>query len=267
MAERSLEFLGDTVLEAVATVYGAAAAVFAAVAAVFAAVAVYSVRAYSLCRGWPQRMRNNIRSVGQSRPCRYWVFVAWIYATFAISTAPLVARGLVLDGWVDWLRMLLLLGGVNVLGPATTAYIVGYRWPDSVRETFDAMLTDLNCLKSGRTSSSDSKAFEAEPPIEYKCPISCDIMVDPVVASDGWTYDRACIESWLRGSHDVDAVAPIAGGSGAHASRGWDASQVVHNTSPMTNEVMGSNRLVPNNLVRNLIRTWTDAHDDHENRR
>ena len=49
------------------------------------------------------------------------------------------------------------------------------------------------------------------------------------------------------------------------ASRGWDASQVAHNTSPMTNEVMGSNRLVPNNLVRNLIRTWTDAHDDYEN--
>jgi hypothetical protein len=207
-----LERSFDTVLGAVVAVFAAAAAVFAAVAAAFAAVVAYSARAYSLCRGWLQRMHNNIRSVGQSRPCSYWVFVAWIYVTFAISTAPLVARGLVLEGWVDWLRVLLLLGGVNVLGPAVAGYIVGYRWPDSVRETFsrriDAVLADLRYGRSSRTSSGDSKAFEAEPPIEYKCPISCDIMVDPVVASDGWTYDRACIESWLRGLHDVDAVGP-----------------------------------------------------------
>ena len=196
--------------------------------------------------------------------------MTWICVSFAItiSTATLVVRGQMgaAAGRVDWL-WLLLLRAVNVLGPVGAETYIGYLWPDTVRETYDAVVADLRCRRSGKTSSGDSKALEAEPPIEYKCPISCDIMVDPVVASDGWTYDRACIESWLRGSHNVDAVAPIAGGGGAHASRGWDASQVAHNTSPMTNEVMGSNRLVPNNLVRNLIRTWTDAHDDSENTR
>jgi hypothetical protein len=229
----------------------AMATVFAAVAAVFATVAAHSLRAYLLCRGWLQRMHNNIRRVAWSRPCSYWVFVAWICVSFVSITAPLVVPGHMAAA---------VLGGVNVLVPVAA----GYRWTDTVREILDAVMTDLRCR---RTSSGDSKAFEAEPPIEYKCPISCDIMVDPVVASDGWTYDRACIENWLHGSHNVEAVAPVAGGGGTHASRGWDASQVAHNTSPMTNEVMESNRLVPNNLVRNLIRTWTDAHDDDENMR
>ena len=34
-------------------------------------------------------------------------------------------------------------------------------------------------------------------PNEYKCPISSEIMVDPVVASDGYTYERRCIQRWI----------------------------------------------------------------------
>jgi len=37
-----------------------------------------------------------------------------------------------------------------------------------------------------------------EVPDEFKCPITCDVMVDPVVASDGHSYERSAIEHIIR---------------------------------------------------------------------
>lgn len=62
--------------------------------------------------------------------------------------------------------------------------------------------------------------------INLECPISLTRMVDPVVAADGHTYDRACIEEWFQRS----------------------------DTSPMTNERMVNKNLVPNLLVLGMIR-------------
>ena len=46
----------------------------------------------------------------------------------------------------------------------------------------------------------------ATPTDEYlQCPISHEIMTDPVVASDGHTYERNNIKEWLR----RDRVSPI----------------------------------------------------------
>ena len=56
------------------------------------------------------------------------------------------------------------------------------------------------------------------------CSITLEAMKDPVVAADGYTYERAAIERWV-------AAKPC---------------------SPMTNEPMGAH-LVPNIAVRNLI--------------
>lgn len=36
----------------------------------------------------------------------------------------------------------------------------------------------------------------------YMCPISRALLVDPVLCSDGSTYERRCIESWLAGGSD-----------------------------------------------------------------
>lgn len=54
-------------------------------------------------------------------------------------------------------------------------------------------------------------------PKNYLCKITHQIMFDPVVAEDGYTYERAAIEEWLINNH----------------------------TSPMTKEIIG-NRLTPN---------------------
>ena len=37
-------------------------------------------------------------------------------------------------------------------------------------------------------------------PDEFKCPISLEIMADPVLLNDGFYYDRECIIDWL-GQH------------------------------------------------------------------
>jgi hypothetical protein len=45
-------------------------------------------------------------------------------------------------------------------------------------------------------------------PDEFLCPISTDIMSDPVITSAGQTYERSCIEEWLE-SHDTDPMSHI----------------------------------------------------------
>ena len=57
------------------------------------------------------------------------------------------------------------------------------------------------------------------------CPITHEVLRDPVVAADGITYERRAIAEWLAS----------------------------HNTSPMTNIPLANLELHPNNLVRTLI--------------
>lgn len=47
---------------------------------------------------------------------------------------------------------------------------------------------------------------DAVVPSEYKCPISQEIMVDPVVASDGNTYERHPFERWISGGKVVSPL-------------------------------------------------------------
>ena len=57
----------------------------------------------------------------------------------------------------------------------------------------------------------------------YRCPITLQIMADPVMDANGHTYEREAIEKWFRDCH---------------------------NTSPNTNDVLENQRLVPNHIVR-----------------
>lgn len=36
---------------------------------------------------------------------------------------------------------------------------------------------------------------------EFICPITYELMREPVVASDGHTYEKAAIEKWLKSNH------------------------------------------------------------------
>jgi hypothetical protein len=66
---------------------------------------------------------------------------------------------------------------------------------------------------------------DIEIPNEYVCPITQDIMLDPVVAIDGHSYDRESIEQWFQS----------------------------HSTSPKTNEILPSTLLIPNRALRSRI--------------
>lgn len=64
----------------------------------------------------------------------------------------------------------------------------------------------------------------------FTCPITHAVMWEPVVASDGYTYERSAIEEWLSRHPEGQALSPM--------------TQV-----PMTRVV------VPNNTIANLIRS------------
>ena len=48
-------------------------------------------------------------------------------------------------------------------------------------------------------------------PDEYTCPITSEIMTDPVSTEDGFTYERAAITEWLRtiAPREVCARSPV----------------------------------------------------------
>lgn len=65
-------------------------------------------------------------------------------------------------------------------------------------------------------------------PDEFICPITTSIMLDPVLGSDGHTYERSAITEWLR----------------------------VHTTSPMTREPMNAQGLRPNHSLKSMIQRF-----------
>ena len=76
------------------------------------------------------------------------------------------------------------------------------------------------------------EAPAAEIPERLCCPISMDIMAQPVLAADGHTYDRSSIEDWL--------------------SRG-------NTTSPTTGAPLEHLALAPNHLVKSMVAENKDS--------
>lgn len=68
------------------------------------------------------------------------------------------------------------------------------------------------------------------PPSAFTCPITMELMTDPVVAADGHLYERGAIETWLK----------------------------THNTSPLTNMPI-NNELTSCFTVRAQIREWAET--------
>jgi flagellar biosynthesis GTPase FlhF len=85
---------------------------------------------------------------------------------------------------------------------------------------------------TAQAATAAAAAKEAEhPPPNFICSITHDLMIDPVSAADGHTYERGAIEEWLVG----------------------------HSTSPMTGAELEVKMLFPNHIMRGFIRTWQEA--------
>ncbi|KAB1201504.1 U-box domain-containing protein 13 [Morella rubra] len=69
-------------------------------------------------------------------------------------------------------------------------------------------------------------------PDDFRCPISLELMKDPVIVSTGQTYERSCIEKWLEAGHG---------------------------TCPKTQQSLSSTALTPNYALRSLIAQWCEA--------
>ncbi|XP_062210520.1 U-box domain-containing protein 21-like [Phragmites australis] len=73
-------------------------------------------------------------------------------------------------------------------------------------------------------------------PAHFRCPISLDLMKDPVTAPTGITYDRESIEAWLDTGHA---------------------------TCPVTHAPLRHEDLVPNHAIRRVIQDWCVANRSH----
>lgn len=69
------------------------------------------------------------------------------------------------------------------------------------------------------------------PPEELRCPISLQLMYDPVIIASGQTYERICIEKWFSDGH---------------------------NTCPKTQQKLSHLCLTPNYCVKGLVASWCE---------
>ncbi|XP_058111068.1 U-box domain-containing protein 1-like [Magnolia sinica] len=71
-------------------------------------------------------------------------------------------------------------------------------------------------------------------PDEFRCPISLDLMRDPVIVATGHTYDRSSIAQWINSGH---------------------------HTCPKSGQKLIHTALIPNFALKSLIHQW--CHDNH----
>lgn len=71
-------------------------------------------------------------------------------------------------------------------------------------------------------------------PHEFLCPISLEIMADPVIIATGQTYERDSIQKWLNSGH---------------------------RTCPKTGQKLNHSTVAPNFALRNLIQQWCEKNN------
>lgn len=119
--------------------------------------------------------------------------------------------------------------GSSPCSPAVLGPFENGNGPQDNGCTFDRQLSNLgffnlktNVRRSGNTPI---------PPEEFRCPISLQLMYDPVIISSGQTYERVCIEKWF---HDG------------------------HSTCPKTQQQLSHIFVTPNYCVKGLITSWCE---------
>ena len=127
-------------------------------------------------------------------------------------------------------------------------HILYHRWQERIekerrREVIESMKMQLEQISKINQEGDRNPEFQAlerhiklykKIPEEFKCPITTEIMENPVVTADGHTYERLGIETWLRN----------------------------HNTSPLTGDILADKILTPNHALRNTIQTWLEGYSE-----
>ncbi|KAH7683011.1 Zinc finger RING/FYVE/PHD-type protein [Dioscorea alata] len=101
-------------------------------------------------------------------------------------------------------------------------------------EIFNEAFKTLVALREMKANGGNDKPQQhRQVPEHFLCPISSEIMRDPVVVSSGQTYDRQYIQEWLNSGNL---------------------------TCPQTQKVLSNTTLLPNNLVCAMIGEWCCEH-------
>ncbi|XP_075503940.1 U-box domain-containing protein 9-like [Primulina tabacum] len=102
------------------------------------------------------------------------------------------------------------------------------------------MLRDLKELKLKKSMSlklrsgyKDEETLYGTAPEAFRCPLSKELMRDPVIVANGQTYDRTFIQKWLNSGN---------------------------RTCPRTQQVLTHTILTPNQLIREMIQQWCKNH-------
>ncbi|KAF5201783.1 U-box domain-containing protein [Thalictrum thalictroides] len=84
-------------------------------------------------------------------------------------------------------------------------------------------------LKNYDNSSFSSQSTTFTIPDEYRCPVSLDLMRDPVIVASGHTYDRSSIAQWINSGH---------------------------HSCPKSGQKLIHMALIPNYALKSLIHQW-----------
>ncbi|KAL8159857.1 hypothetical protein V2J09_001394 [Rumex salicifolius] len=95
----------------------------------------------------------------------------------------------------------------------------------------DYLLTVNSEVDLPDSDNSLSKHRSPVIPDDFRCPISLELMRDPVIVSTGQTYERACIQKWLDAGHKA---------------------------CPKTQQTLSNTDLVPNYVLKSLITLWCE---------
>ncbi|KAK4275003.1 hypothetical protein QN277_018149 [Acacia crassicarpa] len=90
-------------------------------------------------------------------------------------------------------------------------------------------------LPGGAANANDGELDVADVvvPTHFRCPITLDLMSDPVTLSTGITYDRDSIEKWIESGN---------------------------RTCPVTNQPLTTFDMIPNHAIRKMIQEWCVQH-------
>ncbi|KAL1540968.1 U-box domain-containing protein 9 [Salvia divinorum] len=100
-------------------------------------------------------------------------------------------------------------------------------------DAIDRAQKTLRSLSELKLNRSGGGGGETAVPEEFKCPLSLELMRDPVIIASGQTFDRPFIQKWLKSGN---------------------------RTCPRTQQVLSHTILTPNQLVRGMIVQWCEMH-------
>ncbi|KAI3896773.1 hypothetical protein MKW98_009626 [Papaver atlanticum] len=109
-------------------------------------------------------------------------------------------------------------------------------WLEEMSVLLKKLKDSVLAENTGAETSENEKVFmRSRSPVipdDFRCPISLELMKDPVIVSTGQTYERACIQKWL------------------------DAG---HKTCPKTQQTLSHTALTPNYVLKSLIAQWCES--------